>query len=57
MEEKKEENTDNNRRTRVNDLPREEKELTADEQKKVQGGLGGGEGGWPGFNKLPAPKS
>lgn len=39
-----------NRRTQVNNLPREEKELTAEEQKQVRGG-GGGEGGWPGFNK------
>ena len=37
MTEKKEDAAEK-RRTQVNDLPREEKELTADEQKKVQGG-------------------
>jgi hypothetical protein len=37
MTEKKEDATDA-RRTQVKDLPREERELTADEQKKVQGG-------------------
>lgn len=46
------ENNSDNRRTQVNNLPREEKELTAEEQKQVKGG-GGGEGGWPGFNKSP----
>lgn len=37
MEEKKKDTT-KNRRTQINDLPREEKELTADEQKNIQGG-------------------
>ena len=37
MTEDKDNNSDN-RRTQVNELPREEKELTADEQKKVKGG-------------------
>ena len=53
------ENTHNekkpNRRTQVKELPKEEKELGKDEQKKVKGGAGGGEGGWPGFGKPPAP--
>ena len=57
MGEEKKDSAENNRRTQVNDLPREEKDLTAEEQKQVQGGLGGGEGGWPAFNKPPAPKS
>ena len=47
----------NKRRTQVKELPKQEQELSKDEQKKVQGGLGGGEGGWPGFNKATAPKS
>lgn len=38
MEEKKKDNAENKRRTQVKDLPREEKELTTDEQKDIQGG-------------------
>ena len=30
------------RRTQVKDLPKEEKELSKDEQKKIKGGPGGG---------------
>ena len=38
MTEKRENHMNNKRRTQVNDLPRAERELTANEQKKVQGG-------------------
>jgi hypothetical protein len=37
MTEEKDNNPEN-RRTQVNELPREEKELTAEEQKKLKGG-------------------
>lgn len=48
----------NKQRTEIKDLPREEKELSEDEQKKVRGGLGGGgEGGFPAFNKATTPKA
>ena len=39
MAEKKETKT-NKRRTQVKDLPKDQKELSADEQKKVKGGGG-----------------
>ena len=35
---KKEKDRTNKRRTQVKELPKEEKELSADEQKKVKGG-------------------
>lgn len=51
MEEKKEDAKENCR-TQLSDLPREEKELTDGEQKKVKGGLGapGNFGDTPGLN-------
>jgi hypothetical protein len=49
--------TKRTKRTQVKDLPRSEQELSKDEQKKVKGGLGGGEGGWPTFNKATTSKS
>ena len=51
MAEKKE-NTKDARRTQVKELPKREKELSKEEQKKVKGGLGapGNFGDTPGLN-------
>ncbi|HEY0080765.1 MAG TPA: hypothetical protein VGB73_19340 [Pyrinomonadaceae bacterium] len=50
MPEKKEKT--NRRRTQVKDLPKDEKELSREEQKEVKGGLGapGNFGDTPGLN-------
>lgn len=40
---------DKQRRTQVKDLPQPEKELSAEEQKRVKGGGQGSATGWPAF--------